>query len=58
MNMTDIMNLTIPQLEYILDGFKKNSEEMEKELNSKKPKGEVMQDADAIQYLIKSGQVG
>ena len=58
MNMNDLMELTIPQLEYILDGFKKNNDEMEKELNGKKPKGEVMQDADAIQYLIKSGQVG
>lgn len=57
--MTDLMELTIPQLEYLLDGFKKNNEDMEKELNGKKkPKGEVMQDADAIQYLIKSGQVG
>lgn len=56
--MTDLMDLTIPQLEYLLDGFKKNNEDMEKELNGKKPKGEVMKDADAIQYLIKSGQVG
>lgn len=51
------MDLTIPQLEYLLDGFKKNSEELEKELKGK-PKGETLKDADAIKYLIQSGQVG
>ncbi len=57
--MNALLDLTLPQLEYLLDGFKKNNEEMEKELNGKrKPKGETLEGADAIKYLIQSGQVG
>lgn len=57
--MNDLMELTIPQLEYLLEGFKKNADDLEKELNGKKKGGssKAMTDAEAIQYLIKSGEV-
>lgn len=56
--MNDLLELTIPQLEYLLDGFKKNADDLEKELDSKKKGGssKTMTDAEAIQYLIKSGE--
>ncbi len=52
------MNMTIPQLEYLLEGFKKNADDLEKEMNGKKKGGssKTMTDAEAIQYLIKSGE--
>lgn len=56
--MNDLLELTIPQLEYLLDGFKKNADDLEKELDGKKKGGssKTMTDAEAIQYLIKSGE--
>lgn len=47
------MDLTIPQLEYILQGCEKNNKDMEKAMN----KGNSLEDADAIKYLIKSGDI-
>lgn len=52
MAMRDVMELSIPQLEYILEGCKKNNEE----LNNSDAK--TYSGADAIQYLIDSGAVG
>lgn len=54
MTTKDIMELTIPQLEYILEGCKKNNEEIEKQTNN----GKTYEGADAIQYLIDSGEMG
>ena len=56
--MDDLMNMTIPQLEYLLEGFKKNADDLEKDMNGKKKGGssKTMTDAEAIQYLIKSGE--
>lgn len=53
--MNDVMELTIPQLEYILTGCKKNNDDMNKEI--KGGKSGKMEDKDAIQYLIDSKQV-
>ena len=47
--MRDVMELSIPQLEYVLAGCKKNNEEMQAQDSSTY--------ADAIQYLIDSGQI-
>lgn len=49
--MKDIGDLTIPQLEYLMDGFDKNSKEADK-----MTKG-TLEGADAIQYLIDSGDL-
>ena len=56
MTMNDVMELTIPQLEYILEGCKKNSEELEKEIKNGN-KSETIVGADAIQYLAQQGEV-
>ena len=50
--MNDVLELTIPQLEYVLEGCKKNNEEMEKELNGNK--SDTFTGADAIQYIAQS----
>jgi len=51
MTMRDVMELSIPQLEYVLAGCKKNNEEMQAQDSS------TYSGADAIQYLIDSGQI-
>jgi hypothetical protein len=52
MTPKDIMDLTIPQLEYILSGCQKNSKAIEEEMHG----GNTLKDKDAIQYLINSGE--
>lgn len=52
--MNDVMNLTIPQLEYILEGCSKNNEEIEARENG--GTNQVYKDKDAIQYLLDSKQ--
>lgn len=54
MTTKDIMELTIPQLEYILDGCKKNNDDIEKQTKNEN----TYEGADAIQYLIDSGEIG
>ncbi len=54
MTPKDIMDLTIPQLEYILSGCHKNSKEIEASINGNS--NDVLKDEDAIQYLINSGE--
>lgn len=49
MTTKDIMELSIPQLEYILQGCSENNEEIE---NQAKGKKKPLEGADAIQYLI------
>lgn len=51
MTMRDVMELSIPQLEYVLAGCKKNNDEAQNQAAS------TYSDADAIQYLIDSGQI-
>ncbi len=53
--MNDVLELTIPQLEYILEGCKKNNDDMMKE--TKGANNQTLSGADAIQYLAKSGEV-
>ena len=53
--MNDVLELTIPQLEYILEGCKKNNEDLEKEM--KGDNKQTLSGADAIQFLAKSGEV-
>ena len=55
MTMKDVLELTIPQLEYILEGCKKNNEDLEKEM--KGDNKQTLSGADAIQFLAKSGEV-
>lgn len=47
----DVMNLTIPQLEYLLDGCEKNNKDNDN--NS----ADTLEGADAIQFLINSGEL-
>lgn len=49
--MRDVMELSIPQLEYVLAGCKKNNEEVQAQDTS------TYSDAAAIQYLLDSGQI-
>lgn len=49
MTMKDVQELSIPQLEYILDGCTKN--------NSDNKDVQTLEGADAIQYLIDSGEI-
>lgn len=51
--MNDVVNLSIPQLEYLLDGCNKNNKDIENKAN----KTESLEGADAIQYLIDSGEI-
>ena len=51
MTMKDVAELSIPQLEYILDGCYKNNKDIGKD------NVETLEGADAIQYLIDSGDV-
>ena len=53
--MDDVLELTIPQLEYILEGCKKNNEEIQKE--TKGTNNQTLSGADAIQFLANSGEV-
>lgn len=48
------MDLTIPQLEYILSGCQKNNKEIEASIHGNS--NDVLKDKDAIQYLIDSGE--
>lgn len=51
--MNDVVNLSIPQLEYLLDGCNKNNKDIEK--SSKNV--DSLEGADAVQYLIDSGEI-
>ena len=53
--MNDVLELTIPQLEYILEGCKKNNDEITKETNG--ANNQTLSGADAIQFLAQSGEV-
>lgn len=52
MTTKDIMELSIPQLEYILQGCSENNKDIDNQSNNK---GKALEGADAIQYLIKNG---
>lgn len=56
MTTKDIMDLTIPQLEYILEGCAKNNKELE-DTYKNGGNGKPMEGADAIKYLIQSGDI-
>lgn len=51
--MKDVVNLSIPQLEYLLEGCSKNNKDTEQ--NSRKE--DALEGADAIKYLIDSGEI-
>lgn len=53
MTMKDIMELSIPQLEYILEGCNKNTEEVNKKVNNTNS----LEGSDAIQFLMKQGEI-
>lgn len=53
MTMKDVVNLSIPQLEYLLDGCSKNN----KDIENGSSEHNTFEGADAIQYLIDSGEV-
>lgn len=48
MNMRDVMDLSIPQVEYLLEGFKKNNEDKD---------DKTYTDGQAIQRLIETKQI-
>lgn len=52
MTTKDIMELSIPQLEYILQGCCENNKEINNQANGG---NKALEGADAIQYLIKNG---
>lgn len=47
MNMNDVMNLSVPQAEYLFEGFNEIN-------NDNSQNKEVLEGADAIEYLIKN----
>ena len=51
--MKDVKELSIPELEYLLQGCNKNNKDMEKYTSSNK----TYEGADAIQYLMNSGDI-
>lgn len=51
--MKDVVNLSIPQLEYLLEGCSKNNADIEKQSQE----GRTLEGADAVQYLIDSGEI-
>lgn len=51
--MNDVVNLSIPQLEYLLDGCNKNNKDIENTSN----KTESLEGADVVKYLIDSGEI-
>lgn len=53
MTMKDIMELSIPQLEYILEGCSKNTDEINKGVDS----SNKFEGSDAIQFLINQGEL-
>lgn len=50
LNMNDIMNMSIPQLEYILEGISKNNKKSETNSGSQ----EALDGADALEYLLQN----
>lgn len=48
LTMNDVVELSIPQLEYLLSGCEKNSKELEKASSGAK----TLEGADAVQFLI------
>lgn len=53
MTMKDVVNLSIPQLEYLLEGCSKNNED----INKQSKDSNTYEGADAIQYLLDSGEI-
>ena len=51
--MKDVKELSIPELEYLLQGCNNNNKDMEKSTSSNK----TYEGADAIQYLMNSGDI-
>jgi hypothetical protein len=47
------MELSIPQLEYLLEGCSQNNQDVQNDADNKK----VYEGADAIQFLIDSGEI-
>lgn len=52
MTLNDVFELSIPQLEYVLDGCAKNNKDVENATKNTK----TLEGAEAVQYLIDSGE--